>query len=180
MTDPVESFRNAMQAAGVDPPATIIADGQLHRFTISGDKSKSDNGYYVLFTDNTPAGQFGCWKRGISENWSAREYHTLTTEEKSRYRANMEAAKAAREAELQRKQAECRIKSSELWDKGRDVDSAHPYIIKKGIKPVGIKQLNNLLMVPVLIDGTLTGLQFIRQGPQGETQGRQGSWPDHP
>jgi putative DNA primase/helicase len=157
-----EQFRQAMQSAGIEPPAAIIADGTLHRFTVPGDKARSANGFYVLYSDGIPAGQFGCFKRGINEPWSSREYQTLTTEEKAAYKRNMEAAKAAREADLQKKQAECREKSTELWEKGREVDAAHRYIVKKGIRPTGIKQLNDMLMIPIRIDGTLTGLQFIQ------------------
>lgn len=58
--------------------------------------------------------------------------------------------------------ASCREKSADLWDKARDVDMKHPYLAAKTIRPFGIRQLRESLLVPVRdAAGTLHGLQFI-------------------
>ncbi|MGD9686330.1 MAG: hypothetical protein AB7U43_05080, partial [Desulfobacter sp.] len=93
-----DDFKQAMHAAGVDPPAELVADGTLHRYSSGGDRSK--NSWYILFADDPAAGKFGCWKRGISETWCSKGYQNLDPAEKARYRANMEAAKNLRDAEL--------------------------------------------------------------------------------
>ena len=79
-----DDFKQAMQAAGVEPGASVVADGTLHRFQVEGDRPGSKNGWYVLHGDDPAAGQFGCFKRGISETWCAKAYQTLTAEEKAR------------------------------------------------------------------------------------------------
>lgn len=160
----VERFREAMQGAGIEPPTNIVADGKLHRFTIPGDKPKSNNGFYVFHVDEPPAGQFGCWKRGITRNWCGKEYKTLTPEEKARYAANMQAARKARESEQAKIQAECRKWCAEMWGKCLDATNDHPYLKRKGVNSYGLKLLKETLLVPVRdMAGTLHGLSFIQK-----------------
>ncbi|MDY0280465.1 MAG: DUF3987 domain-containing protein [Salinivirgaceae bacterium] len=164
MTLSVERFREAIQGAGIEPPPGIIADGKLHCFTIPGDKPKSNNGFYVLHADEPPAGQFGCWKRGITQNWCGKEYKTLTPEEKDRYAANMESARKAREQEQAKIQAECRKWCAEIWEKCRDATNDHSYLKRKGVNAYGLRLLKETLLVPVRdMAGTLHGLQFIQK-----------------
>ena len=68
----LDDFKQAMQAAGIDPPAELLADGTLQRYSSGGDRSK--NSWYILFADDPAAGKFGCWKRGISETWCSKGY----------------------------------------------------------------------------------------------------------
>lgn len=156
------AFKQTMRKAGIEPLAEIIPDGSIHRFNVSGDKPRSENGWYVFHNGDPAAGAFGCWKRGISETWSDKEYRTLTAEEKARYSTHIECIRKQREEEQSRVHAECRKASKVLWDNGQDVDANYPYIVTKGIKPAGIKQLNDMLLIPVRdYAGTLHGLQFI-------------------
>jgi putative DNA primase/helicase len=159
----VDTFREAMRRISVEPPSEIIADGKLHRFYVHGDKPKSLNGWYILHGDDPPAGQFGCWKRGISESWCAKEYRTLTPEEKARYAANMGAAKKAREAELAKIQADCRKWCADAWEKCRDATNERPYLVRKRVNAYGLRLLREMLLVPVQdMAGTIHGLQFIQ------------------
>jgi len=41
-----------------------------------------------------------------------------------------------------------------LWQSGYDVCADHEYIKRKGIKPVGIKQIKDMLLVPMSATGT--------------------------
>ncbi|HEY5505075.1 MAG TPA: toprim domain-containing protein, partial [Sedimentisphaerales bacterium] len=137
-------------------------------------RARSDNGWYVLHADDPAAGNFGCWKRGISETWSGKTYQTMTPAEKTVYTAKIEVIKRQREEERERIQDECRKKSAELWQIAHDVDAKHPYIVAKQIKPVGVKQLKESLLVPVRDSaGNLQGLQFI--GPDGSKKFKTGT-----
>ncbi len=49
-TEVVNQFRQAVQAAGLDYPGEIIADGNLHRIKVNGDRSP--NSWYVLHPDD--------------------------------------------------------------------------------------------------------------------------------
>ena len=64
-------FRTAMEAAGVRTSERIIPDGALHRIHVEGDKRGRRSGWYVLHTDQTPAGTFGCFRLGVNEQWRA-------------------------------------------------------------------------------------------------------------
>ncbi len=52
-------------------------------------------------------------------------------------------------------------KFEEILKKANEPDRRHPYILKKGIKPIGIKQLRENLVIPMYSKNTLSGLQFI-------------------
>lgn len=56
-----------MRAAGLNHAGPIHADGKLHRFKAEGDKAR--NSWFVLHAGPPAAGAFGCWKRGLKENW---------------------------------------------------------------------------------------------------------------
>jgi len=154
-------FKNAMQAAGITPPENIIADGNIHRFHIKGDKYGTTNGWYILF-NNPLAGVFGCWKRDIKENWSSKNISSYTVEEKSLHQANMDAAKKQREAEQAIIHADCRKRSANIWQQAKPATTDHPYLINKGIKSYGLKAYKGSLAIQ-LVDskGTIQGLQFI-------------------
>ena len=157
----LDDFRQAMQAAGIDPPAELLADGVMHRFSSGGDRSK--NCWYVLFADEPAAGKFGCWKRGISETWCSKGYQNLDPAEKARYAANMEAAKSQRDGELSRLQGDCRSWCAERWKQSKDATDSHPYLQKKGVHAYGLKVMRDSLMVPLYdTTGIILGIQFIQ------------------
>jgi putative DNA primase/helicase len=159
--DKQAAFREAMSNAGIDPPAEILSDGSLHRFHVSGDKPRSENGWYVFHDGDTTAGAFGCWKRGISETWSDREYRSLTTEEKEHYTKRMELIGRQRNAEQAERRAECIAKAESMLKAAHDVKADHAYLLKKNIKPYGARQLKDMLLIPSRKQKTLTGLQII-------------------
>ncbi len=155
----IESFRDAIsQATGGAPSHFEIIPGKLVRFPTS-ERKGNKSGWCKLFEDGE-GGVFGCWRQGIYETWQAMS--DRSPEEQAVFlvlvkQAQAEAAKLR--AEIQK---ECREKSAALWEKGRDVAVKHPYLTTKGIKPHGIKQLRNSLIVPVRDHaGELHGLQFI-------------------
>jgi len=158
----MEAFKQAMQAAGLEPPAEILADGILHRFTVPGDKPKSNNGFYVLHSDDPPAGQFGCWKRGITQNWCGKEYKTLTPEEKAHYAAKMEAMRRQRDEEREQLRAECRKWCASTWENAKEATNENPYLRRKGISSYGLKAFGDTLMIPLMdTAGAINGIQFI-------------------
>lgn len=169
-----ETFKQAMQTAGVETDAAILADGTLHRFHVAGDRTGSKNGWYVLHADDPAAGQFGCFKRGISETWSAKAYTTLAPEEKARYTAKMEAARKQRDEETAKLQAECRTWCAERWKHGKEATNAHPYLKRKGVHAYGLRLLRDSLIVPLYDTArAIHGMQFI--GADGEKKFKVGT-----
>jgi putative DNA primase/helicase len=168
------TFIEAMQNAGIEPPAEIIADGALHRFTVAGDKARSDNGWYVLHTDEPSAGAFGCWKRGISETWCGKTQQTMTPAEKIAYTNKIDVMKRQREEDRVRVQAECRAWCADTWAKAKDATNANPYLKRKGVNAYGLKSFKDALLVPVQdTNGIIHGLQFI--APDGSKNFKTGT-----
>lgn len=160
--DEITNFKTVMQKAGIEPPAEIIADSRLHRFTISGDKARSENGWYVLHVDDPAAGAFGCWKRGISETWCGKSHQTMTPAEKAAYAEKMETVRRLRDAERERIQTECRTWCDAEWAKAKDATNENPYLKRKNVNAYGVKSFKDSLLIPVRdLAGTIHGLQFI-------------------
>lgn len=167
----ITSFREAIHAAlGYSPDQDILSPGKMIRFSTS-DQSQDKAGFAKLFDDGG-GGIFGCWRRGISGAWQFRTPDS--PEERTAYAEHVHKAReeAVRHESIMR--AECRGTSAALWQQGRDVDAKHPYLLKKGMRPYGIKQLGDMLMIPVRgCDGVLRGLQFI--GPDGSKRFKTGT-----
>ncbi len=79
--DSIAALAQALASAGIPCSDPIVADGGLHRYRMDGDDSP--NCWYVLYADGIPAGAFGCWKRGISERWSAKDAKELSAPERA-------------------------------------------------------------------------------------------------
>lgn len=135
MRDAIEQFRDAIRAAGLTPPDTINADGRLKRFPSNG-KRGDDAGFYVLHLDGIPAGMFGDHRTGIQENWRADIGRKLTPDEREANRKRMAELKAQREAEEAKRRAAAARKAGELWKASAPAGVDHPYLVRKGVRPV--------------------------------------------
>lgn len=154
-------FRQAIEKAGITPPAQIVADGELYRFASNG-KRDDLSGWYVFYDDGLPAGAFGCWRAGVRETWCAVADEKMTFEEREQQRKRLLQARAKREKVEAERREECRRRSAEVLESAAVADPKHPYLIAKGIKPYTAMQDGKLLVIPVYdIDGGLHGLQYI-------------------
>ncbi|WP_197023817.1 DUF3987 domain-containing protein [Microbulbifer sp. HZ11] len=160
MNSPTDDFRQAMLAAGLEPPDHINADGELHRFGMNGDTGTPC--WYSLHIDDNPAGAFGCHKRDINEGWSYRNPSELTPAERQQLRERAEASRQQAAAERREKQAQAAQKAEKFWRESSPADPDHPYLKRKGIAPHGARQIHDSLQVPLFdADGKLTNLQRI-------------------
>ncbi len=103
MSDAIEQFRDAILAAGPTPPDEIHGDGKLHRFSSSG-KPRDDSGWYVLHLDGIPAGTFGCWREGITQQWCSKSTTEMTQVERNAHQKLVEAMRQQREADTLKRQ----------------------------------------------------------------------------
>lgn len=147
--DATHQFREAIRAAGLAPPEAIEADGELHRFASNGKRSDLA-GWYVLHADGVPAGAFGCWRSGLTENWHADIGRTLTDAERERQRQRIEAAKRKREQAEQVQREEARHRAASEWKAATPAPDSHPYLARKGVKAHGLRvDADGRLLVPV-------------------------------
>src|SRR5262245_45816226 len=96
----IEQFRDAIRAAGIEPPKEIVADDKLHRFSTNGDR-KDDAGWYVFHADGIAAGAFGCWRSNITKTWCAGSQTILTAEQRVEYEQFCRDAQRERDTEQQ-------------------------------------------------------------------------------
>ena len=152
-------FINAISQSGITPPLSVIADGELHRFSSNG-KSTDEAGWYVLHDDGVAAGSFGDWRLGITQTWCADIGRPLSGAEQTAHKARIEAIKAKREADSIKSKAEAKQRANEMFSKAEAVQS-HGYLVTKGVKAYGIKQSGDALVIPLRADGEIQSLQFI-------------------
>jgi putative DNA primase/helicase len=157
-------FQQAMSDAGLGPGEPVVPDGMLHRFSVTGDKPGSGNGWYIMHGDKPQAGAFGSWKTGASHKWSAKNPESMTSGERVAYNAQIDEFIRKRQEIENQRHADCRQKAEAIWTAAQDASMEHPYLITKQVKPHGIRESGDDLIVPVMgSDGVLHGLQFIQQ-----------------
>jgi putative DNA primase/helicase len=127
MADAIQQFREAIFAAGIEPPKNIVADGKIHRFPTNGTR-KDDAGWYVLHLDGLPAGAFGDWRSNMSEMWCAASETMLTAEQRAELQQFYEGARRARSAKQQRIWKEAADKARRLWAEAVEATNDFPYL----------------------------------------------------
>lgn len=146
--DTINQFRTAMLDAGLTPPDVIEADGQLHRFHVEGDKGGSRNGWYALHLDGRAAGVFGSWKTGLRSTWAA-DGKRMSDTEREAFSKLIEAARLKAQAERRAEHEARAIEARSEWAAAEPANPAHPYLIRKGVKPHNLRQRGGLLIVPL-------------------------------
>ncbi len=169
----LDAFREAMQQAGLVPPADVVADGKLHRCNAATMNGMND-GAYILHLDGRPAGGFQNWQTGAGwETWSYTNGHAPPTPaERQAMRARAEQDRAEREQEY----AKAAQTAAKIWAASKP--GSHPYLEAKEIAAFGARVHSDKLVVPIRNSAkVLRSLQFIaadgskRYLPGGEKQG---------
>lgn len=135
MADAADSFRSAMIADGLTPPATVVSDGRLHRCPTS-DRRGDDAGWYVLHTDGIPGGEYGDWRTGLRKTWRAEIGRRLTPAEEAAHRKRLDASRWNAEQERRRAQAAAARTASALWRAAQPAGADNPYLLRKRVQPV--------------------------------------------
>ena len=156
-----QDFRLAMINAGITPPDEIIDDGRIHRFS-TNEKPANKDGWYFLYSDGIPNGQFGCWRTDREYSWITDIGRPYTAEE--RKSLAVKSAQMASQRQLERKAIHDQgaLRAASIWSKCVDPQD-HPYLIKKGAKPYIAKQFENTLVIPLFQGEKLVSLQFINE-----------------
>lgn len=159
MTGATILFRDALQTVYGPLDWLPVPDGNIHRFRVPDDKPGTLNGWYVLYLDGIASGAFGSWKAGGTHTWSSREPHNNREAEQVRQR--IEQARRQREAEQHKRQLKAANLAQRWWRDTRRADPGHAYLIAKGVRPHGLRQRGDELLVPLYAGGVLVNLQRI-------------------
>ena len=137
------TIQNEMYNAGLGSP-NITDDGEIHRFHVEGDKSGTLNGWYVSYQDG---GAFGSWKTGYQSTWSDCS-KSLNAKQQRNIKAKIREAKHKRKLELQQQYLKAAENARAMWNQSAEA-LFHPYLKNKRVLPFGIRQRNNLLILPL-------------------------------
>ncbi len=114
----------------------------------------------MLHPGSHPAGAFGSNKTGISGKWRAGSIATLNPQQ----RAEIDALRNARAIEQERAYSAAADRAGKILRVARQDATAHPYCIRKSIRPFGIFQNTGGALVVPIFDARskyLQSLQFI-------------------
>jgi len=184
--DIIADFESAMRSAGIVPvfprgggiEVGPTADGNPRRFHVDGDSKGTRNGWYILFADGIPAGEFGSWKTGHSVTWCAKDRSTLTPEEQREINRRIEAAQIEREKAQKAREGAAAKTANLLWNDAAPVDGDdHPYLARKGVRSHGLRvcdwpvrntagevfrTIANTLIIPIMdVKGKIYSLQGV-------------------
>ena len=165
--DTASLFQSAMAEAGIFTDIYLIADSQIHRFDVEGDRRGSKNGWYILFDGGNPAGSFGSWKLGTNETWSLKNYKEFTPQEKAEYAKQMAQAKEEVRKAQAAKHKEARGEAEKNWSNAAKEIGNHQYLQDKAVRAYRIRSDGNNLLIPLRDSaGILHSIQTI--SPQGK------------
>ncbi len=160
MYDALSNFRDAIRAAGLEPPDSI-EPGKLHRFPGNGKRPSNRAGWCLLFDDGR-GGCFGDWSTDLSRTWREKRNNTSSQAERVTFARRVEEAKRQAEAERYTRQADAARRAAVIWNAATPAAGNHPYLICKHIQPHGARMHKGALALPVMhFTGKLTSLQFI-------------------
>lgn len=122
-------------------------DGEIHRVRDTSKPGANDNGWYVIYeADGIYHGAYGSWSRGESHKFCSVGTSQLTAEQSMRIKQQQRAA----QEKAERLRDAAASFADEVIDNATPANPEHPYLIKKHIKPHGISQTGNELLVPVI------------------------------
>jgi putative DNA primase/helicase len=143
-----------MELAGLIP-GEIVPDGKWRRCKTT-DKASKRNGAYKLTLD----GHRGWWRNwaldGELQQWTDSSASAARPIDPARLQAQREQERARRQRAIRG--------AREFWARARPLRGQHPYLERKGLTLQGcaaLRQLGDLLVVPVLWRGRLISVQTI-------------------
>lgn len=142
----------------------VIADGHWHSVALASDKGHEKSGGYRVYFNDRPNGWVKNHKTGEAARWISMG-QTLSKEEREQLRRDAATIKAARQQEITEGYAKAAKKAYGLFANAHPAPEDHPYLARKGVRPLGLKATDEgTLLVPVQdVNGRLMSLQFINE-----------------
>lgn len=156
-------FNHAADAGVIFTVRPLIADGVLHRAHVDGDKRGTKNGAYILHADGKPSGWLQHFCSGIYSKWTLSGKREPMTQV---MREQIEADKQRRKIEQQARHNDAADKARFIWSNSKTVteQNQHPYLIRKNVKPYGVRLYrDDALVIPIYDESkSLINLQMIQ------------------
>ncbi len=160
MSDPIDQFRQAIAAAGLEAP-THIEPGRWIKFPGYQKSAKNRAGWCYLFDDQR-GGEFGDYSSGMRSHWSAINGHAPTPAEREAHRARIQAMQAKRDAGQTARHQSASEEAALRWHAATPC-TGHPYLTTKGVQAHGVRvDPAGALVVPMRdTGGAMHSLQTI-------------------
>ncbi len=152
------NFSDAMSFHGLGCKDPLISDENIHRFHVNGDKPGQKNGWYVFFGE---VGVYGSWKTGEQYTWYSNGTRMSDT---IRAQIKRQLNKVRSDNKVERRKSHLTIAEAtqKRWFKSPPANPRHPYLKEKCVKPHGLRQTGNHLLIPLLdFHSTLWNAQII-------------------
>ncbi len=165
MQDFIVEFTQHLKSIGLEPNEQPIGNDRWSRIRVNGEKNRNLRYQLKVLPDYAMA-RFVYSLDGESRKWSSSSTSEMTNAEKQRLASRIEADKLANEARRDKEMMEVAEKASRIWNRCSPASEEHPYIKRKKIKPLNIREKRGIIVSPVHYNGGLCSLQFIL--PDGE------------
>lgn len=151
-----------MMADGLVPGDSLQADGALHRCGVNG-KERGKDGAYRVHLDTPASAWWRNWRTGAENTLCAKADKEMTAAERKSLRERIEADKATRKAEQEKRWAAAAKLARAIWDAASPATDAHSYLQRKRTPALGLRlSRDGRLIVPAVDQsGKLQSLQFI-------------------
>ncbi|WLI89222.1 phage/plasmid primase, P4 family [Massilia sp. R2A-15] len=157
------TLQEAFAHFGFTYPSRMIAPGVMVRFP-TNDNANDLAGWCKVFSDGKGAA-FGCNRDGTKFVWQQRDSNTPPPTKAAQQGIRAKAAKARQLAEIERDKdyAIAAEGAISILSTSGEIDPAHPYVVRKGIKPfAAFQDRNNAILLPVYDrNGAVQSVQFI-------------------
>ena len=149
----INEFDAFIRSHGYEPKSSI-EPGRWVRF---GRKSAVSAKLY----DDALGGYLHDWRTGEHFYWFANR-NSLNSSEYEKRKAESELLKQAQEAKRMEAYTKASVIAEKLFREASDALSSHGYLARKQVKPFGIKQVENNLLIPIYsVAGDMQSIQFI-------------------
>lgn len=164
----IESFTKEMMQLGLEIPKEILDDGKWHHVPVNSNTKKNLSGSYIFSLnggrDGGPIGTIMNRYNGERTTWR-HDGVLLTPEQRARMRAEALVREAETAKEIAVMHENAAVHAKEIMARCKDADN-HPYVLKKGIPPEGLKQIsgNELQQYPEF--NSESGTSMVRKNEQ--------------
>lgn len=165
MQDVIQDFIAAMAAEGValSDPSEIIADDKIRRaHTVDDKRGKTSLSYQLEVThDGFGFGWFAAWKLGGEVvNWHSKPPRGQTAAVRKQAREWADKRREQRQQEAAEAFRWC-LDDLAVYQAESTPADGHPYLVRKGVPAMGLRQHEGRLLVPITAGDGPTGCQLI-------------------
>ena len=172
MTD-INRLIDAISATGLPPPTghqlvAAINSKKPTRWSTNGQRSDRAGWCNVHEINGTLSANFGCWRSGVKDYWSAKSRKDMSKGEYQAHIKYREQFFKKLQEDASFKAAQAAIKAQERWSNAQPAHDSNPYLLSKGVKPHGLKVEGENLLVQVynIAEKYISSLQTI--SPNGD------------